>query len=75
MASSTILFARVDSSLKRRAESVLRKLGVNPSQAINMHYAEIEFRESLAFQIPEKDRSQTIPSDEHYGAVMRRNDE
>ena len=75
MPPSTILRARVDSTRKRRAESVLRKLGVTPAQAINMLYAQIELRKGLPFLVAERDNSDLLPSDEHYGSVMRRNDE
>jgi DNA-damage-inducible protein J len=75
MPPSTILRARVDTTRKRRAESVLRKLGVTPAQAINMLYAQIELRKGLPFMVAEPDNSDLLPSDQHYGAVMRRNDE
>jgi addiction module RelB/DinJ family antitoxin len=75
MPPSTILRARVDAKRKLRAESVLRKLGVTPAQAINMLYAQIELRKGLPFLVTEKDQSDLLPSDEHYGAVMKRNDE
>ena len=75
MPPSTILRARVDATRKRRAESVLRKLGVTPAQATNMLYAQIELRKGLPFLVTERDQLEFLPSDEHYGAVMRRNDE
>jgi addiction module RelB/DinJ family antitoxin len=75
MPPSTILRARVDATRKRRAESVLRKLGVTPAQAINMLYAQIELRKGLPFMVTERENSDLLPSDEHYGTVMRQNDE
>jgi addiction module RelB/DinJ family antitoxin len=75
MPPSTILRARVDSARKRRAESVLRKLGVTPAQAINMLYAQIELRKGLPFMVTERDNDDLLPSDQHYGSVMLKNDE
>jgi addiction module RelB/DinJ family antitoxin len=75
MPPSTILRARVDAKRKLRAESVLRKLGVTPGQAINMLYAQIELHKGLPFLVTEKDHSDLLPSDAHYGTVMKRNDE
>jgi addiction module RelB/DinJ family antitoxin len=77
MPQSTILRARVDATRKRRAESVLRKLGVTPAQAINMLYAQIELRKGLPFMVTEreKENADLLPSDGHYDSVMRRNDE
>jgi addiction module RelB/DinJ family antitoxin len=65
----------VDDTRKRRAESVLRKLGVTPAQAINMLYAQIELRKGLPFMVTERENSDLLPSDGHYDSVMRRNDE
>jgi addiction module RelB/DinJ family antitoxin len=75
MPPSAILRARVDSTRKRRAEKVLRKLGVTPAQAINMLYAQVEIQRGLPFLVSEKENEDLLPSDEHYGSVMRRNDE
>jgi addiction module RelB/DinJ family antitoxin len=75
MPPSTILRARVDSTRKRRAESVLRKLGVTPAQAINMLYAQIELRKGLPFMVTERENADLLPSDGHYDSVMRLNDE
>jgi DNA-damage-inducible protein J len=75
MSSSTILRARVETSRKRRAESVLRKLGVTPSQAINMLYAQIELRKGLPFLVSAQDNSDLLPSDGHYASVMIHNDQ
>jgi addiction module RelB/DinJ family antitoxin len=71
---STILRARVDSVRKKKAETVLRKLGVSPAQAINMLYAQIELHKGLPFMVTERD-SDLLPSDQHYGSVMKINDE
>jgi addiction module RelB/DinJ family antitoxin len=75
MPPSTILRARIDAKRKRRVESVLRRLGVTPAQAINMLYAQIELRKGLPFMVTERENSDLLPSDEHYAAIMRRNDE
>ena len=75
MANSTILRARVDSKRKKRAESVLRKLGVSPAQAINMLYAQIDLHNGLPFMVTERKNDELLPSDGHDGSVMKKNDE
>lgn len=48
--------ARIDPRRKQRAEAVLEKLGIAPSQAINMLYAQIELIKGMPFEmrIPNK---------------------
>ena len=43
--------ARIDPGRKRRAEAVLDKLGIAPSQAINMLYAQIELLKAMPFDL------------------------
>jgi len=43
--------ARIDSRRKHRAEAVLEKLGITPSQAINMLYAQIELLQAMPFEL------------------------
>ena len=42
--------ARIEPSRKRRAEAILSRLGIQPSQAINMLYAQIELLKALPFE-------------------------
>ena len=47
---STTVRARVAPELKAQAESILEKLGIIPSQAINMLYAQIALHRGLPFE-------------------------
>jgi len=40
-----------------------------------MFYAQIDMRKGLPFLVSEKKNEDLLPPDEHYGSVMRRNDE
>jgi len=42
--------ARIEPGRKRRAEAILSRLGIQPSQAINMLYAQIELLKALPFE-------------------------
>ena len=75
MASSIILRTRVDAARKRRVDGVLKKIGITPSQAINMLYAQIELRKGLPFPVVAGDNADLAVPDEHYGSVMARLDE
>lgn len=49
---ATSLFrARVPASRLRKAEEILARLGMNPSDAFNMLLAQIELREGLPFEV------------------------
>ncbi len=41
MANTTAVYARIDTGLKERAESILNQLGISPSSAIQMLYSQI----------------------------------
>jgi DNA-damage-inducible protein J len=43
--------ARIDPRRKQRAEAILNKLGILPSQAINMLYAQIALTQGLPFDL------------------------
>jgi addiction module RelB/DinJ family antitoxin len=52
MSESTILFrARVPARRLQRAERILDKLGLKPSDALNMMLAQIELRNGLPFDL------------------------
>ena len=42
--------ARIEPRRKQRAEAILHRLGIQPSQAINMLYAQIELLKALPFE-------------------------
>ena len=41
MANTTAVYARIDTNLKENAESILNRLGITPSSAIQMLYSQI----------------------------------
>lgn len=62
MQATTVIRARIDPRRKARAEAILRKLGVSPTQAINMLYAQIELRKAIPFPLGiEDNRSVAVP--------------
>ena len=51
MNKTSLITARVDPDLKRATESILKQLGLTPSQAITMFYNQITLRRGLPFQV------------------------
>ena len=41
MAKTTVVFARVDTEVKEKAENILTQLGISPTSAIRMFYSQI----------------------------------
>lgn len=70
MKQTAILRTRIDLRRKAKVEKILEKLGVTPTQAVNMLYAQIEHRRGIPFPVNIEDNSDVLPSDLHYGAVM-----
>ncbi len=75
MSQTAILRARIDPRRKARVEKILSKLGLTTTQAVNIFFAQIERRKGIPFPLSTEDNSDILPSDEHYGAVMKANDE
>ena len=50
MANTTAVYARIDTGLKEDAESILSKLGISPSAAIQMLYSQIVLQRGMPFQ-------------------------
>jgi len=48
---TTKLLAQVPAQRLRRAEKILRKLGLTPGDAVNMLLAQIEIRRGLPFEV------------------------
>ena len=61
MANTSAVYARIDTNLKDNAESILAKLGISPSSAIQMLYSQIVLRSGLPFDL-------TLPR-EHPAAI------
>jgi addiction module RelB/DinJ family antitoxin len=49
--STTLFRARVPATRLRKAEKILARLGMKPSDAFNMMLAQIELREGLPFEV------------------------
>lgn len=43
--------SRIEPDIKDKAEDVLRRLGVSPTEAIRMFYAQIALRDGLPFDV------------------------
>ena len=56
MEKSAVVHARLEPAAKRKAEGVLRQLGMTPTEAIRLFYRQISLRGGLPFavQIPNK---------------------
>ncbi len=50
MANTTAVYARIDTGLKENAESILARLGITPSAAIQMLYSQIVLVKGMPFQ-------------------------
>ena len=51
MASTSAVYARIDSNLKENAESILSQLGISPSSAIQMLYSQIVLNNGMPFEL------------------------
>ena len=62
MEKSAIIHARIEPRTKRKAEAVLKKLGLSPAEAIRLFYRQIDLRGGLPFpvEIPNESTVRTI---------------
>ncbi|MDD4018379.1 MAG: type II toxin-antitoxin system RelB/DinJ family antitoxin [Kiritimatiellae bacterium] len=51
MTKTAMIRARVEPELKRNAETVFQRLGLNATQAIMMFYKQVELRDGLPFDV------------------------
>ena len=51
MANTSPVYARINTQLKNEAESVMKKLGISPSNAIQMLYSQIVLLQGMPFEI------------------------
>ena len=51
MANTSAVYARIDTGLKDNAESILSKLGISPSSAIQMLYSQIVLCNGMPFDL------------------------
>ena len=51
MANTSAVYARIDTGLKENAESILSRLGISPSGAIQMLYSQIVLNRGIPFDL------------------------
>ncbi|EGY58151.1 type II toxin-antitoxin system RelB/DinJ family antitoxin [Lactobacillus iners] len=51
MANTNVVYARIDTTLKENAESILKQLGITPSSAIQMLYSQIVLQKGMPFEL------------------------
>ncbi len=70
MPQTAILRTRIEPRRKRRAEKILSRLGLSPSQAINLFYTQVELHKGLPFAVtlndPTTGNSDILPAPNHY---------
>ena len=69
MSETAILRTRIDPRRKARVEKILDQLGMTPTQAVNMFFAQIERRKAIPFPVTVEDNSEVAPSIEHVAKV------
>lgn len=62
MTKAATVQARVETRLKKQADSILKKVGVSASQVINALYAQIVMRKGIPFEL-------RIPNEETRNAI------
>jgi addiction module RelB/DinJ family antitoxin len=67
MNDTTILRTKVPARRLRRAEKILRKLGLTPTDAVNMLLAQVEIRQGLPFEVRVQP-SPLLSAEEHAAA-------
>jgi len=69
MPKNAILRARIDPGRKERVERILARLGLTPTQVINMLFAQIERRKAIPFRVSLADDEEIEPSVERVAEV------
>ena len=69
MPATAILRIRIDPRRKARVEKILGRLGMTPTQAVNMFFAEIERRKAIPFPVAIGDNRDILPPIEHVAKV------
>jgi DNA-damage-inducible protein J len=64
---SIVVHARIEPQTKQKAEGVLRKLGLTPTEAIRIFYRQISLRDGLPFPvaIPNELTASTLEKSRH----------
>jgi addiction module RelB/DinJ family antitoxin len=69
MPETAILRTRIDPRRKARVEKILDQLGMTPTQAVNMLFAQIERRKAIPFPVAIEDNGDIMPPVEHIASV------
>jgi addiction module RelB/DinJ family antitoxin len=64
MSKTAILRTRIDPHHKAAAEGILKRLGVTPTQAVSMLYAQIVHQKAIPFSIGLGKSSRPVPTSE-----------
>ena len=51
MSKTETVRARIEPDLKKRAEKIFRRIGLNSTQAITLFYKQVELRDGLPFNV------------------------
>lgn len=51
MSNTAVVYARIDTNLKKNAESILHQLGISPSSAIQMFYSQIVLKNGIPLDL------------------------
>ena len=62
-------YIRMNSRRKARVEKILEGLGLTPSQAVNLFFAQIERRKAIPFALALDDRADILPPIEQVAKV------
>ena len=59
---TAMIHARIEPQMKQKAESILKKLGITPTEAIRIFYNQISLRKGLPFsvEVPNKLTQETM---------------
>ena len=73
MSKSAVVHARIEPDTKRKAEGVLRNLGLSPTEAIRLFYRQICLRSGLPFPValPNALTRETLQKSREGGGVTR----
>lgn len=74
MSQTAILRTRIDPRRKARVEKILDGLGLTPSQAINLLFAQIERRKAIPFALTLEDHADILPPIQQVAGVWDRLD-
>jgi addiction module RelB/DinJ family antitoxin len=75
MARTVVLRTRIDARRKARVEAILRRLGLTPTQVVNLLFAQIEQRKAIPFVISLENNTDILPSVERVAETWNRLDD